>query len=321
MATEPASRSEAKGRAGLAARVEEAKAWGRGKVDYWRVRRLSFDHLIRAVRRYQVQHGDHLAGAVTYFAFLSFFPLVALSYAVLGLVVATSETTREALEAAIVERLPGIAADLDLDAIATAKGTAGIIGLLGLLYAGLGALDALRGALREMSMTTEPPLNFFLGKLRDLASLVMIGVTMISSVLVAGFATTATDNVLRFLFGSESGPATLGLRLAGVAASVAADWLLFLILLGWVARPTQPFRVIAKGALLGAIGFGLLKQLATLLLGQTLGNPVYGTFAVIVGLLVWMNFSARLVLYVAAWTATAGFCPPPSPTPPPTSEA
>ncbi|RVX47269.1 membrane protein [Nonomuraea polychroma] len=307
--------------AGLKERIGEAKAWGRGKVDDWRVRRLSFDHLIRAVHRYRLQYGDRLAGAVTYFAFLSFFPLVALSYAVLGIVVATSETTREALEVAIVERLPGIAAQLDLDAIAKAKEAAGIIGLLGLLYAGLGALDALRGALREMSMTTEPPLNFFLGKLRDLASLVMIGLTMISSVLVVGFATTATDNVLEFLFGSESALATTGLRLAGVAVSVGADWLLFLILLGWVARPTRPFRVIARGALLGAIGFGLLKQLATLLLGQTLGNPVYGTFAVIVGLLVWINFSARLVLYVAAWTATAGLCPPPSPTPPPTSEA
>ncbi|WP_327585578.1 YihY/virulence factor BrkB family protein [Nonomuraea sp. NBC_00507] len=307
--------------AGLAERIEEAKAWGRGKVDDWRVRRLSVDHLIRAVQRYQVQFGDRLAGAVTYFAFLSFFPLMALSYAVLGLVVATSETTREALEAAIVERLPGIAGQLDLDAISKAKATAGIIGLLGLLYAGLGAMDALRGALREMSMTTEPPLSFFLGKLRDLASIAMIGVTMISSVLVAGFATTATDNVLEFLFGSESALATTGLRLAGVAASVGADWLLFLILLGWVARLTQPFRVIARGALLGAMGFGVLKQLATLLLGQTLGNPVYGTFAVIVGLLVWINFSARLVLYVAAWTATAGLCPPPSPTPPPASEA
>ncbi|WP_188191081.1 YihY/virulence factor BrkB family protein [Nonomuraea sp. SYSU D8015] len=307
--------------AGLVERIEAAKVWGRGKVDDWRVRRLSFDHLIRAVQRYQVQEGDRLAGAVTYFAFLSFFPLVALSYAVLGFVVATSDTTREALEAAILERLPAIAGQLNLEAIAKAKEAAGIIGLFGLLYAGLGALDALRGALREISMTTAPPLNFFVGKLRDLASLALLGVTMISSVLVAGFATTATDKVLDFLFGSESALANAGLRLAGVAASLGADWLLFLILLGWVARPTQPFRVIAKGALLGAIGFGLLKQLATLLLAQTLGNPVYGAFAVIVGLLVWMNFSARLVLYVAAWTATAGFCPPPAPTPAPPSRS
>ncbi|MEV0159176.1 YihY/virulence factor BrkB family protein [Nonomuraea fuscirosea] len=301
--------------ASLTERVRSVKAWGRAKVDQWRVRRLWLDHLIRALRRYQAQSGDLLAGAVTYFAFLSFFPLVALSYAVLGFVVATSETTRDALQQAIEERLPGIAENLDLAGIATAREAAGIIGLLGLLYAGLGALDALRTALREMSMTTTPPLGFLAGKLRDLAALIMIGVTAIASVLVAGFATTATDKVLHYLFGA-SPLAGLGLRTAGVVASVGADWLLFVILLGWVARSAQPFREIAKGALLGAIGFGVLKQVATLLLASTLGNSaLYGTFAVIVGLLVWINFSARLVLLVAAWTATAGLSPPPSPTP------
>ncbi|MCK2221379.1 YihY/virulence factor BrkB family protein [Actinomadura sp. ATCC 31491] len=303
--------------AGLWQRVEAVRAWGRRRVEYWRVRRLSLDHLIRGVQRYQLQSGDRLAGAVTYFAFLSFFPLVALAYALLGYVVATSEATREALQTAITERLPGIAEQLNLKAIGEAKTTAGIIGLLGLLYAGLGALDALRGALREMYMTTEPPLNFFVGKLRDLSSIIMIGIAMITSVLVGGFATSATDRVLHLLFGGGSPLATFGLRLAGVVAGVAADWVLFLILLGWVARPVQPFKVIAKGALIGAIGFGVLKQLATLLLATTLHNPVYGTFAVIVGLLIWINFSARLVLHVAAWTATAGYCPPPAPTPVP----
>ncbi|MBF8192025.1 YihY/virulence factor BrkB family protein [Nonomuraea sp. K274] len=305
--------------AGPAEWIEAVRSWGRAKVDEWRVRRLSFDHLLRAVRRYQLQYGDRLAGAVTYFAFLSFFPLVALSYAALGFVVATSGTTREALQQAIVERLPGLAGQLNIGAIARAKEAAGIIGLLGLLYAGLGALDALRGALREMTMTTAPPLNYFAAKLRDLVSLVVIGITMIASVLVAGFATAATDRVLHFLFGDAPLLVTLGLRIAGVVASVAADWLLFVILLGWVAGRAGPFRVIARGALLGAIGFGLLKQVATLLLGQTLGNPVYGAFAVIAGLLIWINLSARLVLYVAAWTATAGFCPPPSPSPVPSS--
>jgi membrane protein len=100
---------------------------------------------------------------------------------------------------------------------------------------------------------------------------------------------------------------------------VGADWVLFVILLGWVARLAQPFRVIAKGALLGAVGFGTLKQIASLLLAQTLGNPVYGAFAVMVGLLIWINVSTRLVLYVAAWTATAGLTPPPSPSPVPSS--
>ncbi|MFI7461068.1 YihY/virulence factor BrkB family protein [Nonomuraea sp. NPDC049646] len=296
-------------------RIASLRAWGRTTLDHWRVRRLWIDHLVRAVRRYQLQGGDRLAGSVTYFSFLSFFPLLALGYAVLGFTLDASSATREALETAITERLPGMAADLNLEQIAGARTTAGIIGLLGLLYAGLGAMDALRAALREMSMTTVPPPNFFLGKLRDLISVILLGATLVVSTLVSGAATTVTDKVLDHVFGDNSLLSTEGFRIFVVLASVVADWVLFVILLGWVAKPAEPFKVIVRGALLGAIGFGLLKQVASLLLSTTLSNPVYGAFAAIVGLLVWMNFSARLVLLAAAWTSTTGLCPPPSPSP------
>lgn len=302
--------------ASLLERVAAIKARGRRLVDHWRVRWLWIDHLIRTVRRYQNQYGDRLAGAVTYFAFLSLFPLIAVAFAVFGLVLANDENLQKALTDAIKEQVPGIADKLDLSGLSKVWTSVGIIGILGLLYAGLGAIDSLRGALREMSMTTTHPLNFFVGKARDLVSLVMLGVTLLASTAVGGFATVATDKVAELLgFGTNDLVASGSLWLSGLVASVAADWLMFVIVLGWVARPTQPFRVIARGALIGAIGFGLLKQLASLLLAHTLNNPVYGTFAVMVGLLLWINFSARLVLYVAAWTSTAGLTPPPSPTP------
>lgn len=301
----------------LTERIRSIKNRARRMVEGWRVRRPSVDHLIRTVQRYQAQSGDRLAGGVTYFAFLSFFPLIALAFALLGYVVTVSATVAGALETAITERLPGLAGQLDLTAIKDAKTTAGVIGLLGLLYAGLGAVDALRGALREISMTTSPAFSFVRAKLRDLASLLMLGVTLIVSVLVGGLATQATTMVANFLFSGSSPVVTVLTGLVGLAGSVAADWVLFMIALGWVGRFAQPFRVLARGALLGAIGFGVLKQLASLLLAGTLSNPIYGAFAVMVGLLLWINFSTRLILYVAAWTATAGGAPPPAPSPAP----
>ncbi|MEV0581737.1 YihY/virulence factor BrkB family protein [Nonomuraea sp. NPDC050310] len=304
----------------LMERLDAARARGRGLVDHWRVRLSWVDHLIRTVQRYQFQSGDRLAGAVTYFAFLSFFPLIVLAYSIFGYVLADDQALVDQLTDEIKKQLPGVADQLDLQTIAASKASAGIIGLLGLLYAGLGAVDALRGALREMYMTTTPPLNFFLGKLRDLASLIMVGVTILVSAAVAGAASQATEFVADLLGLADHSPGEeRAIWFTGVLASGAADWLMFMIVLGWIARPVQPLRVIARGALLGAIGFGLLKQLASLLLGHTLTNPLYGAFTVMVGLLLWINFSARLTLYVAAWTATAGLPPPPSPAPMPES--
>ena len=44
------------------------------------------DHVVRTVEHYGSVNGNALAAAVTYFAFLSFFPILALAFAVVGLV-------------------------------------------------------------------------------------------------------------------------------------------------------------------------------------------------------------------------------------------
>ncbi|GII29564.1 inner membrane protein YhjD [Planotetraspora mira] len=297
-------------------RVDAVRAWGRDVVERERIRFRWLDHVIRTVQRYQVQSGDRLAGAFTYFAFLSFFPLIALAFAVIQF--RTPEVV-ETLVKAINEQLPGLASKLQIDKLKDVQTSAGVFGLVGLFYAGLGAMDALRSALREIWMLAEPPLNYFLGKLRDLVALVLVGVTMLVSVAVGGFATGATGTVTEFIGLDDTVLAGPSVWIAGVLVSLAADLLLFLIILGWLARPPQPFRVIVKGGLLGAVMFGLLKQVATLILAGTLRNPVYGAFAVIVGLLLWINLAARVILYSAAWTATATMGPPPEPTPVPST--
>ncbi|MCT9928726.1 YihY/virulence factor BrkB family protein [Planotetraspora sp. A-T 1434] len=300
-------------------RIDALKAWGRRFVERERIRFPWLDHLIQTVQRYQVQSGERLAAAITYFAFLSFFPLIALAFAIFGYVVTFRPDALVTLTKAINEQLPGLADQLHIDQLAGARASAGIIGLLGLLYAGLGSMDALRGALREISMTCEPPLNYFLGKLRDLVALVLMGITMIASVIVSGFATGATGTVAGWIGLGQSGLAGSFVWITGVVAGLLFDLLLFLVILGWLGRPAQSFRVVLKGALLGAVAFGVLKQLATLILARTLHNPVYGTFAVVVGLLLWINLSARVILYAAAWTATATLGPPPEPTPVPSN--
>ncbi|GLW05491.1 hypothetical protein Misp01_06210 [Microtetraspora sp. NBRC 13810] len=309
---------------GLVRRVQERMARlrerGHGVLERARVRWAWFDHLMLTVHRYHVQSGDRLAGAVTYFAFLSFFPIVALAFALFGYVVSMRPDALETLARAIDEQLPGLAERLNLRLIAESRTGAGLVGLLGLLYAGLGAVEALRGALRAIWMTTEPALNYFLGKLRDLVALVLIGLTLVVSVAVSGFATGATGTVAGWLGLSASGLGESLVWLAGITVSVCADTLVFLIILGWLGRAAQAFGTVLKGALIAAVGFGLLKQLAALLLSHVLGNPIYGTFTVIAGLLIWINLATRLTLYAAAWTATANLGPPPEPSPVPSSD-
>src|SRR5664280_3638260 len=72
------------------ANISGLKDKAAGTVETARAKRPFLDHLVRAYSRYQGDAGDRLAAAVTYFAFLSFFPLVALAFSVLGFTVANN---------------------------------------------------------------------------------------------------------------------------------------------------------------------------------------------------------------------------------------
>ena len=95
------------------------------------------DHLVRAVEHYGGVNGSALAAAVTYFAFLSFFPILALAFFAVGVLSRVVEGADEALRAAITSLFPGIIGDgeneLQLRDFRNFSGLAGLIGLAGLL--------------------------------------------------------------------------------------------------------------------------------------------------------------------------------------------
>jgi membrane protein len=65
-------------------------------------------------------------------------------------------------------------------------------------------------------------------------------------------------------------------------------------------------------ATLGGVGFAGLTWAGSLIVAPSLANPVYGVFAVTIGLLIWITLVSRLTLLVAAWGATAETEPGPS---------
>jgi membrane protein len=83
---------------------EAVKRW----FNRLRRRNGQLDHVVRAWQRYSGDGGGQLAAAVTYFGFLSFFPLMALAFSVLGFVVALDPSLRTGVEHALEQALPGI---------------------------------------------------------------------------------------------------------------------------------------------------------------------------------------------------------------------
>lgn len=299
-----------------AARVKDrVRHYGRLAMEtYWSLRRRRpwFDHVVRSYERYADRRGDQLAASVTYFAFLSFFPLLALAFSVLGYVAAFDLDARASMEEAIDSLLPGIAAQLPLEEVANARTGAGIIGLLGLLYTGLGAIAALREALHVvwMKSVSDGP-NFILAKLLDVVIVVVLGLCLLGSVALTSVAQAATGWLLAWVELDGSLVAVGATRLLGLVIAVGVDLVIFIVLFSRLSGSRRPWRLMWRGALLAAVGFEILKSVGALLVGSTLSNPVYASFAVVVGLLVWINIVMRFLLFSAAWTATWLPVPPP----------
>ncbi|WP_433474566.1 YihY/virulence factor BrkB family protein [Spirillospora sp. CA-142024] len=280
---------------------------GKGKDLLRRSRRRSrwLDHQARAFERYRERRGDRLAAALTCYAFLSFFPLLALAYALLGYLVGLSDEARDYFVRAIGSQLPGLAGQLDVEQIARSKTAVGVVGLVALLVTGLGWVQVLRESLRDI-WGNEPGGggNFFLKRLWDLAVLAFLGLILVCGMAVTTVATSTTHTVLGWLGMQDVPGAGTGLRLLSLACAIFFDTVVFLVLFTRLSGTRAPWRRIIRGAVFGAVGFEVLKQIAAILVGRTTQNPVYGTFAVLVGLMVWINIATRFALFVAAWTAT-----------------
>jgi membrane protein len=271
-----------------------------------RRKRPFLDHLMRAYSRYSEDGGDRQAAAVTYFGFLSFFPLVVLAFSITGFIVDAFPSAQEQVVKAFNDYLPGLSERLDIASIGNAKVATGVVGIAGLLWAGLGWVDALRDAVRTMWHHETDAGNLAVKKLNDVLILVGIGSLLLVSTVVTGGASSAASFVLDRI-GASGVLAHVAITFVGLALAICVDVAVFVFLFTRLPRISTPLHRVLRGALFGAVGFEILKVVGAVLVARTTNNPLYGTFAVMVGLLIWINLVTRWTLFTAAWTVTAPF--------------
>ncbi|MFD8593673.1 YihY/virulence factor BrkB family protein [Kitasatospora sp. NPDC059646] len=247
--------------------------------------------------------GNRLAGAVTFFGFLALFPLLTVA---LAIALATLSDSRvHQLQDRIAEQLPGLSDSLDLNAMVANAGTVGLVSGALLLISGLGWVDTMRGAVRTVWRLPDEGGNPVLVKARDCLVLLGLGVVCLASLAASALATTLAHRIADRL-GLDGGIGRWLLSALGFLIAVGAGLLLFAYLLGPFPRIRgQRRRALLQGALIGAVGFEVLKLALSSYLGSVAGRSLYGAFGVPVALLLWIDFVSRLLMYCAAWTALA----------------
>nr|WP_228046632.1 YhjD/YihY/BrkB family envelope integrity protein [Saccharopolyspora sp. HNM0983] len=277
------------------------------------------DRLLRAAEGYQNQYGDYYAAAITYFSVLALVPLLMIAFAVAGFVLQGSPDLLGSLRVSITDAVPNPAMQEMLNRVVDQAvdnaGTVGIIGLLAALYSGLGWMTNLREALTAqwIQAPSRPPLVKRLGS--DLFSLAGLGIALVLSFAISGFGYLGG----RWLFELAGFEHTLLAAVVLRLLSLAANWLVFLWVLARLPRKPVTLRSAVWGAVFGAIGFEVLKQVGVIYLNSVTGSPAGVAFGPILGLLVFANLTSRFALFVTAWTAAARDnreeIPPPPPGP------
>ncbi|MFB9904649.1 YhjD/YihY/BrkB family envelope integrity protein [Allokutzneria oryzae] len=281
-----------------------------------------FDHLVRSGGRYVDNYGDHYAAAITYFSILALVPILMVAFSIAGVVLEGNAELLNALKNEIAALVPGGASesvDHILTTVLAGRQTIGYIGFVVALYSGYSWMVSLRDALTAQWGTGRPELPFFRTILMDFLALISLGAALAISFGLTVAGSGMAETILGWVGLADQGWAQALIRVLSIVLSFAANWLVFLWVLAKLPRKPVTWRSAMRGAIFGAVGFELLKQVGTIYLGQVTKSPAGAVFGSVLGLFIFVNLVARLLVFSAAWTATSrdNVIPPAVAPPPP----
>ena len=239
------------------------------------------DQALNVHKRFGQVQGGPLASYITLAAFLSLFPLLLVAIAVLGLVAADVDVAGEVKRQLSLGSTSADLVDKTLETATSSKRSASIVGFAGLVWSGLGLVNALESSFDAVWQSEGRGL-----KAKAFALLWLAGASLL---VVASLAATAAAGFL---------PGFLTwLSLLPTLAIDVALWLwTFRALTG---RQGLPWRAHLPGAILGAVGFQILKIVGAVYVPRLVGSSsaLYGTLGVVFALILWLALFGRLCVY------------------------
>lgn len=298
--TNSETRTDSPARPGLIPRIT-------GPVIAWALARRP----VRAALLYTERRGPMLADSVTYRALFSVFAGVLLGFSIAALWLAGNPVAWQAIIDAVQSAVPGLIGEdgviktKDLRAPASLS-IAGIISLIALIGSALGAIGSLRTAVRVLAGTVQDDILWIWVILRNLALALGIGLAFAASAFLT-FAGQLGVAWITDLLGlpADSPVAAWAVRLLSLVVVFALDTVIIIGMFRLLSGVRPAARSLWSGALLGALGLLALQELSGLFVGGATSNPLLASFASLLALLIWLNFSAQVMLFACAYIVTA----------------
>ncbi|ALC05146.1 hypothetical protein CDES_03465 [Corynebacterium deserti GIMN1.010] len=280
-----------------------------GMVDKLRDKYEWFDHLMRMNERFGSKGGNQLSAGITYFSVLSIFPLAMLIFGVAGMILAGNPEVLTELQNRISDSLEGEIGNTVNGIVDTAIAQRGaVLGIGGLtaLWSGLGWMANLRFGVSRMWAIDPTEGSFIKKKATDLVALIVLILALFIAFGVTAIGASGITQNLLDLVGLGDIPGISYITwFVAVLVGVLANFLVFVWLIFSLPRTKVPRKSGIQAALIGAIGFEVVKQVGSLLASNALSNPAGAAFGPIIGIMVVLYLIWRILMYCSAWAATS----------------
>ena len=247
--------------------------------------RLRF--LAAVLKKFIDDQGGQLAALVAYYGFVSLFPLLLVLVTVLGFVLQGDPAERQRILDSALGQFPLISDQLKLQSL-TGSSIGLTVGVLGSLLAGMGVTGATQNAFNRMwSVPFKDRPDFIHAHLRGLGMLAILGTLFIVSTTAAGFVGSA----------SHTAPKVVG----GIVVAFVFNLALFMTAFKLLTAVEVTWRQLLPGVIVAAVFWQLLQHLGGVYVDHELKHtqPLYGIFAVVLGLLAWLYLGAQLTIFAA----------------------
>ncbi|HST32592.1 MAG TPA: YihY/virulence factor BrkB family protein [Solirubrobacteraceae bacterium] len=237
-------------------------------------------------KKFTDDQAGQMAALISYYAFVSIFPLLLVFVTVLGFVLQDHPGDREKIIHGTLGQFPILSDYLKLHSL---KGSALalVIGVVGALLAGMGITNAAQNAFNRIwhvPFKSRP--NFLIARLRGVGLLAVFGTLTIVSTAAAGFVGTS----------SHDAAAVVG----GVLIAFVVNLALFMSAFKLLTAADVGWREYLPGVIVAAILWQLLQHLGGYYVDHGLKQQaLYGIFALVLGLLAWLYLGAQLVIFAA----------------------
>jgi membrane protein len=261
------------------------------RLDSYQRRHRWAGFVLAVIYKFTDDSGTYLAALLTYYGFVSFFPLLLLFSTILGFVLRGNPALHHQLLHSALQEFPVIGPQLATPEHLGGGFTGLVIGILVTLYGGLGIAQAVQYTMNTAwAVPKHRRPNPFAARGRSILLLCSAGLAVLCT---SGLSALGSSGGA---FGAQFG---LGLHVALTAVSMVINAVVFVLAFKLATPRPLTVRQVAPGALAAAVAWQVLQSFGGRYVGHVVktSSATNAVFALVLGLLAFFYLASLAFVF------------------------